>query len=215
MGQIQEVAEKWRKCSYTKSIPEELRKLCDLQRGIQTHHPWTGQHRAVRIRTIVQHHPMSFVPQTYAGRTQNSVYAEGASDPSKIQSEKLMHDQKPWLCNTTLPVLTVREANSAVMPHGKKDYWKAKDATRAANKNGHDTITIRWHKEGQFRESQSAHGWDEEYCKHLDYSKTIEIEHTATRKQRHRYKKYYHTGHDNERSSRRTHEKKKWLQTHY
>ena len=69
----------------------------------------------------------------------------------------------------------------------QRDHWKAKDATRAAIKNGKETITIRWQQDEQYTESQMVHGWTEEYCKDLDYTKTIDIDYTATCRQRHRY----------------------------
>ena len=61
------------------------------------------------------------------------------------------------------------------------------DAARGANTNGHDTITIRWQEDEKYRKSQFAHGWTEEQCKYLDYLRTIDIESTATWRQRHRY----------------------------
>ena len=85
----------------------------------------------------------------------------------------------------------------------QRDHWKATDATKAAIKNGKDTVTIRWQQDEQYSESQMAHGWTEEYCKYLDYLKTIDIDYTATWGQGHRYEN------DNKRSSMRTHEKKK------
>ena len=67
-------------------------------------------------------------------------------------------------------------------------HWKAKDATRAASKSGKSTITIRWQDDEQYRESQKAHGWTEEYCKYLDYLKTIDVILTTRPcAQRHRY----------------------------
>ena len=60
----------WMKSEWAKHKGGKIwhtRKLCDLQRGIQTRHPWTGQHWPVRIRPNVQHHPVPFVLHTFAG----------------------------------------------------------------------------------------------------------------------------------------------------
>ena len=84
-------------------------------------------------------------------------------------------------------MVTALKAKSAVMLRDMKTTGKAKDATRAANTDGHDTITIRWEEDGQYRETQSVHWWDEEYCKKIDHFKTIDIEYTASWNQRHRY----------------------------
>ena len=84
-------------------------------------------------------------------------------------------------------MFTAPEARSAVMLRDMKTTGKAKDATRAANTNSPDTITIRWEKDGQCRERQSVHGWDESIAKKIDYLKTIDIEYTATWNHRHRY----------------------------
>ena len=54
-----------------------------------------------------------------------------------------------------------------------KDHWKAVDATRGANKNGHDTVTIRWQADEQHREAQLAHGWTEEYFKYFDFPRRL------------------------------------------
>ena len=42
----------------------------------------------------------------------------------------------------------------------QKDYWNAVDVTSGANKNGHDTKSIRQQDDGKHRESQLAHGMD-------------------------------------------------------
>ena len=50
-------------------------------------------------------------------------------------------------------------------PSGKKDHWKAVDATRGPSTRGKATITIRWQEDEQFRNSQVAHGGTEECCR--------------------------------------------------
>ena len=147
-------------------------KLHELQRGIHTHHIWTGQPRVVRIRTNVQHHPMPIVQQTYVGRTKNSEHAEYASDQTKIQSEKLKHDLKPWLCHTNFARINRSRGKKCDESQWQRDHWKAKDATRAAIKFCKDTITIRWQQDEQYRESQMAHRLTEEYFKYLDFTST-------------------------------------------
>ena len=56
-----------------------------------------------------------------------------------------------------------------------RDHWKAVDATKGANKRGKATITIRWQEDEKYRNSQVARGWAEEYCRYLDYLRTIDI----------------------------------------
>ena len=95
---------------------EKNKKLYDLQGGIQTHHPWTGQPRAVRIRTNVQHYPLPFVLQTYACGI--------CLRPDQDTIRKLKHYLKPWLWYTALPVLTAPQTESAVNPNGEEITWK-------------------------------------------------------------------------------------------
>ena len=60
---------------------------------------------------------------------------------------------------------------------------------RSKQKKNHDTFTIRWQDDEQYRESQLSHGWTGEYCKYLDHLKTFYIANAATWKQRHRYER--------------------------
>ena len=79
---------------------EKTRKPSDLQRGIQTHHPWAGQPRAVRIRTDVQHRPMPFVLQTYAGRT-NILYMQN------MPPTRWRYNQQRWSTTWNLDCATL------------------------------------------------------------------------------------------------------------
>ena len=54
----------------------------------------------------------------------------------------------------------------------QRDHWKTMDAKSGAKKHEKDTIT--------------ANGWTEEYCRYLDYLTTIDISYTASWHQRHR-----------------------------
>ena len=190
MGQIQEVSgkieERLTHEIYSGRV-EKTRKLNDLQRGIQPHHPWTGQHRAVRIRTNVQHHPMPFVLQT-CWKDWNSVWCGMCLRPDEETIRKIQARFQTLIVPHYLArVDRSRGKKVRWCTQWQKDHWKAVDASRATNKHGKDTITIRWQEDEQWRESQMAHGWTEEYWKYLDYLKTIDTEYTATCGHRHRY----------------------------
>ena len=60
------------------------------------------------------------------------------------------------------------------------------DARRGAWKHNKDSIVVRWQEDEEYRNSQQAHGWTEEYCPNLDYLTTIDISYTAPWHQRHR-----------------------------
>ena len=61
----------------------------------------------------------------------------------------------------------------------QQDRWNAMDARRGAWKHGEDTVEIRWRQDEEYKNSQLAHGWTEEYCRYLDYLTTIDITCTA------------------------------------
>ena len=73
VGKIQDSGGKIEEMAHTHDIysgrSEKNRDLYDLQRGIQSHNSRNGQHRAVRIRTNVQHCPVLFMLETLAGRS--------------------------------------------------------------------------------------------------------------------------------------------------
>ena len=157
MGQIQEVLEKLRTGTYTKSTREDL---------IKTGNSMIFSEESRRI----------------IHELDNLELYELRQKSSTIQCHscwKHMHEE-------TLIVLhyVARINRSTNKKCGesqwRRDHWKAKDATRAAIKNGKDTITIRWQQDEQYRESQMAHGWTGEYCKHLIYPKTIDVDYMAT-----------------------------------
>ena len=70
----------------------------------------------------------------------------------------------------------------------QQDHWKAIDAREGARKhNNHPTILSRWQNDEQYRTSELAIGWTENYCRYLDYLTTIDISRHAPYHQRKRY----------------------------
>ena len=90
------------------------------------------------MRTNVQHHPIPFVLQTFAGRTKNSVHAECASDPTKIQSEKHQAQCKFLIVPHYFVRIESRGKKCGDAPW-QKDHWKAVD-----------TITIMWQEDEKY-----------------------------------------------------------------
>ena len=147
MGQIQEVVEKLRKGSHTKSIREELRKpeksMIFSEESSRIIHE-LGQHGAVRLRTNVQHHPIPFLLQTCAGRTE-------ILKMRNLLPTRRRYNQKNSSTTSNLHYLARvdRSRGKKCDALWQKDHWKAVDASRATNKHGKDTITIRWQEDEQ------------------------------------------------------------------
>ena len=70
-------------------------------------------------------------------------------------------------------------------------HWKAKDVTKNVKKIDYTTIAKRWKDDPSHRETQQVHGWTLKYCIFLDYLKTVEIEHQATREHGPRHHNQY------------------------
>ena len=105
--------------------------------------------------------------------------------------EETMQRTKARFQAMTVPYYFARVNHSRSKKHGEaqwqRDHWKATDARRGAWKHKEDSIVIRWQEDEKYRNSLQAHGWTEEYCRHLHCLTTIDISHTAPWHQRHRY----------------------------
>ena len=181
MGQIHEEVGKLRKGSYTKSIREDQRK------------PENYMIFSEESRRII--HELGNIELYELGQMSSTIQCH-------FCYKHLPHGLRICLCGMCLrpdeDTISKIEARfkTLIVPHyfahinrsrgekcgesqWHKDHWKAVDATRGANKNGHDTVTIRWQADEQHREAQLAHGWTEEYFKYFDFLKTIDIEHES------------------------------------
>ena len=83
-----------------------------------------------------------------------------------------------------VPYYFARVNRSRGKKHGdqqrQEDHWKAVDGKKGPRKhNNHPSILSRWQNDEQYRTSQLAIGWTENYCHHLDYLTTIDIFHCA------------------------------------
>ena len=56
------------------------------------------------------------------------------------------------------------------------------------------SIEHRWFTDPQYQESQWSHGWTLEYCKYLDYLKTVNLDYVATWAERDQYQNISYCG---------------------
>ena len=74
----------------------------------------------------------------------------------------------------------------------QQHHGKAEDVMRHIVRDGeHSSILERFQKDLRYKESQLVHGWNETWCKYLDYIRTNDISHNASREQRGRYAKMW------------------------
>ena len=142
-GKNQEAVGNLRKGSHTKSIREDLRqqdKLYDIQWGIQSHHPWTGQHRAVRTGTHVQHRPVPFMLQAFAGGD-SLLFMWMCLRPGEATMERI----RTRFQTLIVPYYLARINRSRGKKHGEtqwqQDHWKAMDARGGAKKHKKEEAT--------------------------------------------------------------------------
>ena len=163
MGQIQEVAVKFRNCSRTKSILEDLgnpeNSMTFSEESLRTIHEMgnielyeLGQiSRTVQCQSCSKHIPKRLI-----------FCACGVClQPDEETIKRIKARFQALIC----PYHLARVNRSRGKKHGETS-----------------TIVIRWHEDEQYRNSQQAHGWTEEYCGYLDY-----FTYTAPWNQRHRY----------------------------
>ena len=105
--------------------------------------------------------------------------------PSSDQTEKI----KTRLDITSNLLYVVKEGHTGER-HGPKqwqyDHWKVNDATEGAKKRNYQSIDHRWHTDPAYQEAQLSRGWTLEYCKCLDYLKTVNMNYIATWEERDR-----------------------------
>ena len=108
-----------------------------------------------------------------------------------MPSQELKRKIKTRFEIMSVPFYTVREDDTRRAKHGQNpwqyDHWKARDATKGAQKRKYRSILHRWQKEEAYQESESARGWTQEYCRYLDYLATVDISYVATWKERSKY----------------------------
>ena len=88
---------------------------------------------------------------------------------------------------TTLPRRKSRDEKTGKQPW-QQHHGKAKDVMRHKVQDGFFTsILDRFQNDSRYKESLLVHGWNETWCKYLDYIRTIDVSNNASRAQRERY----------------------------
>ena len=72
-------------------------------------------------------------------------------------------------------------------------HFNAKEFMRKIKQKGIKTSTLdRFQNDEVFHASEPEHNWTEDWCKYLDYTRTIDITDNASPEQRERYAALYH-----------------------
>ena len=180
MGQIQKVVQKLRNGSRTKSIVEDLGKP---EKSIKFSDEWSRTihelgnielHELEQISRTVQH-------QSCLKHVPGLIFCACGiclrPDEATIQRIKARFEAM------IVPYYLARVNYSRGKRHGEaqwqRDHWKAMDPRRGARKNNHKSIVLRWQNVEKDRQSQTRHGWTEEFCRYLEHLTTIDISYTA------------------------------------
>ena len=163
---------KFRNGSRTKSLLEDVgkaEKIHEVQRRVESHNitDWATieLHEMGQLSRTVQCHPcLKHIPE---GLT-------FCSCGICLRFDEATTPRIPGYHSSLLPCTSdLLKRQEAWRSSWQRDHWKAMYAKSGAKKHEKDTIT--------------ANGWTEEYCRYLDYLTTIDISYTASWHQRHIY----------------------------